>query len=815
MRNNRMAMTLVLMLMSLCQLELAASPAGKPVSLIPSFWSPNTTGCTPLNANFTDMSAFDAGDPIVAWKWYFGDGDSSTLQNPFHIYTSASAFNVTLMLTTQSGLRDTLYKPAFITTTAGLSLNLGGDTSICSTDLLTLDAGNAGAIYLWNTGETSQTIEAFSSGSYSVTVTRSGCEIADTVNVTITPALLPKFGWTTLSNCLPQMIQFSDSSITCGVTITDYYWDFGDGTFDNTAEPMHTYGANGSYVVKLRITDNLGNSLTRTKTLVVNTETPVVNLGADTTVCDGTILTLDAGAQPGSSYIWSTGESTQTIQVDATDDYWVQVYNASCATTASIHVTVKPQLFPNFSFVQTGTCLPVSVQFSDLSQTCNTSIVFYKWDFGDGNTSNAQNPLHTYTVAGSYNIKLTVRDNTGFQITRSKTLNLNINSPFVNLGNDTTICYGNTLTLNGPAGVDSYLWSDGSTGQSMVVTDFGPYWLQVTKNGCSGWDTINVSTGFPIMPQVAADITSQCLPVNVNFGDSSKVVCGNSSIVYWKWDFGDGSTSFAQHPSHIYTDSGLYTVRLTIRNSQGISITKNRQVQIQTTGPVVDLGKDLTICIGATAVLDAGNEGAVFAWEPAELVSNPNIGTPLVFPRETMTFKATVTQCGITSSDSIIIYIDSAGKPNISLHDGGVLASSPAISYQWYLEGEKVPNAKSRNWKPARAGNYQVEVSNAKGCTNMSDKYFFLPDGGKPLPGSKVKVKISPNPSRGLISILLSKAPDKPVKVHIYDCFGRHAYEGKITNNVNNINLSHLKKGHYFVLLYLNDQRVLIPIQLL
>jgi PKD repeat protein len=784
-------------------------------TLLPKFGWSYLSSCLPKAVQFKD-SSITCGVTIVEWFWDFGDGNTVYGQNPIHTYTSAGSYIAKLRVKDNTGTTITRSKTIVISGSAAPVVALGNDTAICSSNTLTLDAGNAGASYLWSTGETSQTIDVNTPGSYSVMVTvGTGCSSSDTMHVAVTPSLLPKFNWMFLTNCLPQLVQFIDSSITCGVSITEWSWDFGDGTSSTDQEPLHSYDSNGSYIVKLKVKDNTGTTITRSKTIVINTLTPVVNLGKDTSVCDGTIVTLDAGTHVGCSYYWSTGETTQSIQADVTGDYWVQVYNASCSAVDTVHVTVNPQLFPNFSYSQAGTCLPVTVQFTDLSQTCSVSVVYWKWDFGDGTISNLPSPAHVYTAGGSYIVRLTVRDNTGLQITRSKTVIINTNSPLVNLGNDTTICFGNTLTLNAGILGDSYLWSNGSTAQTLDISDAGTYWVQVFKGGCSGWDSITVNTTFPMSPDLGANITSKCLPVLVHFTDSSSIICGVYPINYWKWDFGDGNSSSLQNPDHTYLQAGKFTVRLTIRNSQGIEISKNKQIDIETTGPVSSMFTGVTICMGATAQLDAGNPGAVYSWTPAGALTNAVIQNPVAFPRVTTLFQATVTQCGVTIKDSILVYVDSIAKPKITQMDGGVLVASAALSYQWYHEGEIIETATGRNYKPSGTGNYQVEVTNERGCHGMSDKYFFLPDGGHSLPGTKVKIKVSPNPCHGVITILLSKVPEQPVHVVIHDVYGRKVYQGTINSNVNTINLGHLRKGEYFVELFLNDQKVIIPILIL
>ena len=130
-------------------------------------------------------------------------------------------------------------------------VNLGPNTTICSGEILTLDAENIGATYLWSTGATTQTINVSATGTYSVTITdASGCTAFDVINVTVNPA-------------------------------------------------------------------------------------PNVNLGADIIVCSGETVILNA-ANPGSTYLWNTGATTQTINVIATGNYSVVVTNGFSCTDSDL-----------------------------------------------------------------------------------------------------------------------------------------------------------------------------------------------------------------------------------------------------------------------------------------------------------------------------------------------------------------------------------------------------------------------------------------------------------------------------------------------
>ncbi|SNT35704.1 gliding motility-associated C-terminal domain-containing protein [Ekhidna lutea] len=107
------------------------------------------------------------------------------------------------------------------------------------------------------------------------------------------------------------------------------FWSFGDGGGSNAWIPNYQYQAAGGYMVSLTAEVN-GITQTITQPVEILTNDLMVDLGNDTTICVDEILTLDAGT--GTSFVWSTGETTQTIEVDTAGTYWVEVTNAAGCT---------------------------------------------------------------------------------------------------------------------------------------------------------------------------------------------------------------------------------------------------------------------------------------------------------------------------------------------------------------------------------------------------------------------------------------------------------------------------------------------------
>ena len=103
--------------------------------------------------------------------------------------------------------------------------------------------------------------------------------------------VIASFGWIYLSSCLPETVQFTDSSYTSSAGIVSWSWDFGDGSSSTDQEPLHDFNSNGDYIVTLTVTDDLGFSSSNIQTITISSNSPTVYLGNDTTVCSCLLYT--------------------------------------------------------------------------------------------------------------------------------------------------------------------------------------------------------------------------------------------------------------------------------------------------------------------------------------------------------------------------------------------------------------------------------------------------------------------------------------------------------------------------------------------
>jgi PKD repeat protein len=308
------------------------------------------------------------------------------------------------------------------------------------------------------------------------------------------------------------------------------------------------------------------------ETYLHNKYAPPVNLGPDvamTTLCSHTLHASPRFI----SYEWNgdslINDSTYTVTSSGT--YYVQVTDVfGFTSTDTVNVTYPLNQIDTTNLLCLGSTLVWDTQLS--------SSFTYDWH-GAPSTG----PVLNITAAGNYYV--TVTDNNNCTLT-SETVHVAVDSfpQTASLGSSpASLCSGNIIGLISGAGqAESYLWYDGSTNPTHLVTNTQSYSVIVTDtNDCVAYDTIYVTvTG--VAPTAIFTASSTCEGDVMQFTDSSN---GNGSgIISWHWDFGDTSitsdTDTVQNPVYVYADTLSHTVTLTVNTAIGCSnyITQNVQV---------------------------------------------------------------------------------------------------------------------------------------------------------------------------------------------------------------------------------------------
>ena len=318
----------------------------------------------------------------------------------------------------------------------------------------------------------------------------------------------------------------------------------------------------------------------------------------------------DNSMKEGGAYAVQTSAGT-------TDPVW-QWFNGSgstgtwLATNLALNTATAPAANQPPTADFTSSCSALNCSFTSTSSDPDGTIASYSWNFGDGGTSTAQNPSHTYGATGSYSVTLQVTDNQGAQspIT-TKTVNVTApnQAPTANFTFSCSALTCNfTSTSSDPDGtISAYSWNFGdgatSTAQnpSRTYAAGGSYnvTLRVTDNQ-GAQSPITTKTVNVTAPNQAptANFSFSCSGLTCNFTSTSSDPDG--SIASYSWNFGDGATSTAQNPSRTYAAGGSYSVRLTVTDNRGATnfITKTVTVTAPNSAPVVNAGPDANAFTG-------------------------------------------------------------------------------------------------------------------------------------------------------------------------------------------------------------------------
>lgn len=225
----------------------------------------------------------------------------------------------------------------------------------------------------------------------------------------------------------------------------------------------------------------------------------------------------------------------------------------------------------------------------------------------------------------------------------------------LDLGADTSFCNGNSLILNAGSGFDSYLWSDSSTSQALLVNDSGLYWVRVDSAGVIDRDTIQVTVYS--VPVSSFEVDTACEDELITIRDFSFGT--PDTITEYYWNFGNGDTSSAILPDYQYDASGNYSIGLKVSNQFGCSDSSSNPIYIRPT-PSLDIGYAAdTLNIGDTLVVNPIQGGEPAVWSPITGVSDTLNDSTLLYPNTSTVYTLTATNSdGCSGSTQLSVLVN-------------------------------------------------------------------------------------------------------------------------------------------------------------
>ena len=744
-------------------------------------------GCVPLSVTFVNQSVEG-----ITYEWDFGGLGTSTQDTnvPF-TFTEAGTYRVKLIA--RNPFLCIKEDSAFLTiTVAPADFEISPDTVICKGQSVQLRA-SGGSDYLWSpsTGlsdprSPNPIATPIQTTTYKLlTQNSAGCRQELTTTVTVLPELIPSFTLNVGDPCSASPIV---SFINTSRNATSYLWDFGNGQTSTAQNPTPQNYTPGTYTIKLIAINDICNDIDSvTQEVVINPD--IFTFSGDTTMCFGQSVQFNVTG--GTSYEWTptTGLSDPTIgnpvaSPTSTTTYTVKVIGRNgCEEERQITLVVGEEIVPNFDIVQSNLC----DEFPTVSIVNNTvGATSYFWDFGNGQTSTAQNPTNLlYDSTGTYRIKLTL-GNIACSDSLTKEFDFFANSFFITP--DKSICLGQSVQLEAREGT-AFSWTP-TTGLSdptisnptATPIETTTYTVSITtQNGCVKEEEVTITVLPELKPDFDVAIVDRCdkLPI---------VEITNNSVgaTSYFWDFGDGRTSTAQNPpSFQYDNEGVYTITLRIENalcqdsvsSEANSIIDDNNIFLST----IRMPESPTICRGESAELNVVG-GDNFEWTPTTGLSDPTSRNPIASPDQTTIYTVRISNLDggcftdstvtVTVVDKLVLDFDVTHSPECGAPATILFNSKNTGDGNWVWDlgnGDSINVSNPTEYTYTQAGTYTIKLKATNGACDEEQTTTITVDNVLP------PNVITPNGDGINETFVLDKA-NTGWKLQIYNRWGQEVF---------------------------------------
>ena len=577
--------------------------------------------------------------------------------------------------------------------------DLGADVSLCPGEEILLTVGQTEGSVLWNDLSTDNTLLVLTPGTYAVTVSTECEQYSDTIHVS-------------QGNDGPVLNLTDDFSLCAGETAildagianVSYHWN--DGSQGSQME----ISSPGIYI--LTISNACGSDMDS----VIVTDggpPPMVALGADTAICPGDAFVLIPVSSDVQSWLWSDSSSGPTFNVQSSGTIIVNASN-QCGQVSD---TMEVGLLPDVPTLDLGADISLCPGESQ-TLTINAPGTDVLWSNGSTDTS--------FQVNSGGLVYATISNACG---SSSDTVQVDILDPIpsLDLGNDQSLCPGETITINpGISGVD-YLWQDGSSSPTYEATSPGMIVLTISNDCGSATDSLQIILD-PNGPQV--DLGPDILACE---GDTVVLDAGISGVDYL-WN--DGSVA----SQYFATVSGMYSLQVT--NACGTDA-DTILVDMHGAIPTPALGADTTLCDGEALILisDADTETNI-EWHAS--TGSADTGSSFIVTEEGTYILSESNHCG-SASDTIVVTFESApaaldlGEDVVLCPGDSIVLLAPAttdlITWQDGSHGVSIVADQEQV--------YSLQISNDCGVT--SDEVFISFDKYVPVVDLEPSLSICPD----------------------------------------------------------------------
>jgi PKD repeat protein len=640
------------------------------------------------------------------------------------------------------------------------SVDFPGDTILCSDASILLDATmggtNNGALYAWHwdfygtdTISTDGQFLVTKPGMYSISIPNivEDCGHTDTINVAYNEMGLD-LGLDVSSVCIDNPVVLDATTppenYAGGVS---YQWSTGNTSATITAWQSGTY----------TVTVSRGDCIEIDEIEVDYDEYINVNLGGEVYLCDGSVIELDPG-YPGENFVWSNGSLAHLIEVQIAGIYSVTVSNT--CNTSSDQVEVVLYDIPVFDlgpdlFICDGTVTPISAEYPSPGPEPE-----YLWSTG------ASQAIILAQNQGIYSATLT--NDCGVYMDQ---LYLTVEQELIiNLGNDTSICLGDTLILDPALSASNYLWSTGATSQTLAVSTTNSFELEI-ENSCGVFSDLIELTVLDYQVDLGVD-TSIC---------PGSVYSLNPQLTESEFLWNDGSTL----DSVLILQAGTYAVTAT----SIFSCVASDTIEIGLYNTILNLGNDTTICDGDVFVLSSGMPGFVHEW------SNGSVADSLIVASAGNYSLLVHHACGDFSDDISILVnpspIVNLGPDTLIIDPGTSVsldAGNPTASFSW-------STGETTQVISVGEGTFSVTVL-VNGCETVATIVVEFRIGIDEFINSEGYI-LYPNPAKN--SFRVESADEMIESIGIFNSLGQLVSFNKVNAFYVDLDAGKMAEGYYFI----------------
>ncbi len=383
--------------------------------------------------------------------------------------------------------------------------------------------------------------------------------------------------------------------------VFSYSWNFGPGLAPLVvANPVRFLSA-GDYNVKLNVQNEIGCVDSSFVQFTIIGPKPFFEFVGDSVSCQPARIKLTNLSKNASNYIWRFNNPTQNVLNTSSDSNVFFSYSdfglfyptltaqgtftrngipVTCAATFPDSLNPGPRevfskQIPTVNFSHQTNCFTKSTNFTNLSTLTTSSISAYLWDFGDGNTSTNQNPMHQFNDTGRYVIRLTVYGANGCEASLARTIVISP-TPVPNFTSGVA-CPGNPMQFTDQTQsfndvIVRYSWDFGDNtfsnikNPSKIYDSAGLYKVLLSVTNLAGCvDSISKFVPVYTIPDLGFSYDAQCATLDMLLQNTTT---GLDSMSF-KWTFGDGTFSTAENPLKSFANPGTYAVKLWALSDKG------------------------------------------------------------------------------------------------------------------------------------------------------------------------------------------------------------------------------------------------------